>query len=61
MDKKELYLLWAIGLQDTVRKAAEDKAKELGFENIRWIQTGGVITTHGGPGSFGIVGFSKAV
>ena len=61
LDKKELYLLWAIGLQDTVRKAAEDKAKELGFQNIRWIQTGGVITTHGGPGSFGIVGFSKAV
>ncbi len=59
LDKKEVYLIWSIGLLDTVRKAAEDKAKEIGFEKIRWMQTGCVITTHGGPGSFGIVGFSK--
>lgn len=61
LDKKEVYLLWSIGLTDTVRRVAEDKAKEIGFENIRWMQTGCVITTHGGPESFGIVGFSKAV
>lgn len=61
LDKKEVWLLGAIGLPDTVRRAAEDKAKEIGFEEIRWMQTGCVITTHGGPGSFGIVGFSKAV
>ncbi|MDU5111886.1 MAG: DegV family protein [Clostridium sp.] len=61
LDKKEVYLLWSIGLTYTVRRAAEDKAKEIGFENIKWMQTGCVITTHGGPGSFGIVGFSKEV
>lgn len=61
LDKKEIYLLWSIGLPDTIRRLAEDKAKEVGFENIRWMQTGCVITTHGGPGSFGIVGFSKEV
>lgn len=61
LDKKEVYLLWSIGLSETVRKLAEDKAKKIGFEKIRWMQTGGVITTHGGPGSFGIVGFSKEV
>ena len=61
LDKKEVYLLWSIGLTDTVRRVAEDKAKEIGFENIRWMQTGCVITTHGGPESFGIVGFSKEV
>ena len=59
LDRKELYLLWSLGLSDDIRKSAEDKAKEIGFENIKWIQTGGVITTHGGPSSFGIVGFSK--
>ena len=59
LDKKEVYLLWSIGLTDRVRRVAEDKAKEIGFENIRWMQTGCVITTHGGPESFGIVGFSK--
>lgn len=61
LDKKEVWLLWSIGLSDTVRRVAEDKVKEIGFEMIRWMQTGCVITTHGGPGSFGIVGFSKIV
>ncbi|MBU3089815.1 DegV family EDD domain-containing protein [Clostridium gasigenes] len=61
LDKKEVWLLWSMGLPNTVRIAAEHKIKEIGFEKIRWMQTGCVITTHGGPGSFGIVGFSKAI
>ncbi|MDV4151152.1 DegV family protein [Clostridium sp. AL.422] len=59
LDKKEVYFLWSIGLSDTVRKLAEEKAKEIGFEKINWMKTGCVITSHGGPGAFGIVGFSK--
>ncbi len=59
LDKKEVYLLWSIGLPESVRKLAEDKVKEIGVEKVTWMQTGCVITTHGGPGSFGIVGFSK--
>lgn len=59
LDKKEVYLLWSIGLSEATRKLAEDKVKEMGFEKVTWMQTGCVITTHGGPGSFGIVGFSK--
>lgn len=58
LDKKEVWLLCSMGLPNTVRRAAEHKIKEIGFEKIRWMQTGCVITTHGGPGSFGIVGFS---
>lgn len=61
LDKKEVYFLWSIGLSDEVRALAEDKAKEIGFEKITWMQTGCVITSHGGPGAFGIVGFSKEV
>lgn len=59
LDKKEVYLLWSIGLSESIRKLAEDKVKEMGFEKVTWMQTGCVITTHGGPGSFGIVGLSK--
>lgn len=59
LDKKEVYLLWSIGLSEAIRKLAEDKVKEMGFEKVTWMQTGCVITTHGGPGSFGIVGLSK--
>ena len=61
LDKEEIWLVWSMGLSNTVRRAAEDKIKEIGFEKVRWMQTGCVITTHGGPGSFGIIGFSKAV
>lgn len=59
LDKREVYLLWSIGLSEAIRKLAEDKVKEMGFEKVTWMQTGCVITTHGGPGSFGIVGLSK--
>lgn len=61
LNKKEVYLLWSIGLSEKIRRVAEDKVKQMGFEIIRWMQTGCVITSHGGPGSFGIVGFSKEV
>lgn len=32
---------------------------EQGYQNLTWVQTGCVIAAHSGPGSFGIVGFSK--
>ena len=30
-----------------------------GAKKVTWVKTGGVITTHGGPGAFGVVGFMK--
>ena len=38
---------------------SEEAAKALGFKKTRWIQAGGVITTHGGPAAFGLAGFSE--
>ena len=40
-------------------QAVEEAAKALGFKETRWIQAGGVITTHGGPAAFGLAGFSE--
>lgn len=34
-------------------------AKEAGFASVQWIRYNGVITTHGGPGAFGLAGFSQ--
>ncbi|MEE0954532.1 MAG: DegV family protein [Eubacterium sp.] len=62
MDEKYHYardLLW-IGMgpgfyekyKDTVQKLAES----MGFRKLVWCPTGAVITTHGGPGAFGIAG-----
>ena len=58
LGKERLYLIWSAGLKEEVKTAAEAEAKQCGFERVIWMQTGCVITAHGGPGAFGIVGFS---
>lgn len=50
--------VYSKGLRDTIRREANAIVKELGFREILWIQTGGVVTTHCGPGGFGVCGIS---
>ncbi len=60
LDREEtLWLISVVGFSDSVRAIVENAAKEAGFKKIRWIQAGGVITTHGGPAAFGMAGFSR--
>ena len=60
LDQEEcLWFVYVTGFSDTVREIVENAAKEAGFKKTRWIQAGGVITTHGGPAAFGLAGFSK--
>ena len=59
LSKDRLWLIRVIGLSDEVQQAVEQAAKECGFAEVRWIWTNGVITSHGGPGAFGMVGFAK--
>lgn len=59
LQKEQLYLIWSVGLTEDVRAVADAEAKACGFKEITWIRTGCVITTHGGPGAFGVVGFSE--
>ena len=59
LDREELWLIWAPGFSDEVRSAVGESARACGFQTIHWVKTGGVITTHGGPGAFGVVGFRK--
>ena len=56
LKKDHLYLINTPYMDEAVRVALEQEASNLGIENITWIRTGCVITTHGGPGAFGIVG-----
>jgi DegV family protein with EDD domain len=58
--KEHLWLLWSVGLPLEIRLMAEKKAKDLGYQKVSWIKTGCVITTHGGPGAFGIAGYSES-
>lgn len=59
LERDILWMVYTVGLQDEIRTAAEETAKECGFKKIQWIQAQGVITTHGGPAAFGIAGFSS--
>ena len=60
LDLNELWLISSPGLEEEVIKRAEDAAFGYGVKKVTWVKTGGVITTHGGPGAFGVVGFMKA-
>lgn len=59
LEKDELWLIWSLGFPEELRNPMEQSAKTCDFHQINWIKTGGVITTHGGPGAFGVVGFSE--
>ena len=59
LERDCLWLVYTIGLSDEVRRSAEETAAKCGFKQLRWIQAGCVITTHGGPAAFGIAGLAK--
>lgn len=56
IDRKQLNLVYSLGLDEGIKRNMELMAKENGFENIEWIQGGPTISTHSGPGCFGISG-----
>lgn len=56
IDRKQLYLIYSIGLDESIKRQIEKIAKEAGFENVTWMQAGAMISTHAGPGGFGIAG-----
>lgn len=56
IDREQLYLIYSIGLDESIKQQMEELAVENGFKNIKWIQAGAMISTHAGPGGFGIAG-----
>ena len=57
IEPKELdhiNLIWGAGLNQAIRDKVTARCFEANFKDIRWIQTGGVIGSHSGPGSFGV-------
>lgn len=59
LDLEQVVFLYSTGLSEKVREAAEGKAREAGFEEIRWVQAGCVISSHCGPEAFGVVVLAK--
>lgn len=58
-DREWVYLIRCEGLERSIMDEAEQIMRGKGFQNIRWIDTGCVISAHSGPGGFGVAGFSK--
>jgi DegV family protein with EDD domain len=56
IDRGQLYLLYSIGLDEEIKQGLGKIAKETGFQNVKWIQAGAMISTHAGPGGIGIAG-----
>lgn len=59
IDREQLYFIYSIGLDEGIKQQMNELAKEAGFENVKWIQAGAMISTHSGPGGFGIAGLEK--
>lgn len=58
LDRDELWLIWVTGFPRELKNVVEEAAQSCGFRKVTWVKAGGVITTHGGPSAFGVVGFS---
>lgn len=58
LKREHIYFINTPYMEEGVRTALNEEAAALGFEKVTWIKTGCVITCHGGPGAFGIVGTS---
>ncbi len=56
LQKDQLYFINTPYMDDAVREVLDAEAEKLGFAKVTWVKTGCVITCHGGPGAFGIVG-----
>ena len=59
LERDTLWLVYTVGLSDSVKQAVKQAADACGFRRLEWIQAHGVITTHGGPAAFGLAGFTK--
>lgn len=59
LSKEFLHLGHTIDFSEESKQLLEKEAKKLGFKNISWSYAHGVITTHGGPGAFAIVGIEE--
>ena len=57
--RKLLFLIYSIGLDESIKNRMVEIARGKGFENVKWMQAGAGISTHAGPGGFGVAGLES--
>lgn len=60
LSRQILFFVYSRGLSQSIMDECTAIARELGFREIMWIPTGGVVTTHCGPGGFGVCGIAES-
>lgn len=53
---QQLFFIYSIGLDESIKQRMDELAKDNGFKQVKWIQAGAMISTHAGPGGFGMAG-----
>lgn len=59
LKKDHLYFIHTPYMDADIREGMNAQAAAMGVQKVTWIKTGCVITCHGGPGAFGIVGAAE--
>lgn len=57
-DLDRVALIKNAGLSQEIQDYAENRMKQAGFKEVEWVETGCVIASHCGPGSFGVAAFA---
>ena len=58
-DTERIGLIRNEGLSEAIQKEVVETVRAAGFQEITWIETGCVIASHSGPGSFGIAALTQ--
>ncbi|MBQ3588156.1 MAG: DegV family protein, partial [Oscillospiraceae bacterium] len=57
LEKDSFFMVYSEGIDPQLKTELETEAVKLGYSNVTWVPTGCVISTHSGPGAFGLGGF----
>lgn len=57
LEKDSFFMVYSEGLPESTKSELESIAKSYGYKDFVWVPTGCVISTHAGPGAFGVGGF----
>lgn len=59
IDPETVTIGGTAGLSEAYKQLGESTLKKYGYQNPLWFSAGAVISSHGGPGAFGIIGIEK--
>ena len=59
LENDSFFMVYSEGLDEKLKEKLEKEAAKYGYEKVMWVPTGCVISTHCGPGAFGVGGFIR--